>query len=454
MRLVDFFIILLSHALASLPFWHSIRLGKIPNTADFAVISLILYYDVGLVLEVLGYPYESLYFTSLFAADDATFLLATGLLVLAPWLFHAGSWVTNSSGVRRPQDPTSGLDPKKRSLFYFIVLAVSVLLALYSVVQLLPGEPLWFIRARVGLQLGPLLPVLYLPLYFLAFYIRQTDARTRWGLVFSFVLIGLNALTTIIIGARWTILLPFLLLAIFRFRLTVAKLPLVAVGVVVFASVFLTTFKLQYAEASLSLDKLVAATIAGDIARAGVLDTVVNLAEPVGTRVLPYPLAGYVYTALVFVPRPLAPFKGQATGTYVTGYLVGTNPAETNWTFGIGVIEELLVNVGVWLVIPGLFLYGMAMGLLDRATWRVPALVVPTRVGAIWLGGYDLAPTFVIFGIMALVGFVLHRLFGADRPLDTLAPDPPAAPARFAPDARLALEAGGAAIQSSAPRVE
>lgn len=422
MRAVDFAIVLLSHVLASAGFWRCIMQHRLPNTADFAVISLIFYYDLGLLLEAAGYHYESLFFSSLFEADDGTFLLAMLFLAAAPWLFHAGSILTNRRADHHPQAPTTRLDPARLPAFYGLLAVVAVPLAVYGLRQLLSGTPLWLVRIELGLQWGPLIVVLYLPLHFLAFYVRQADAHTWRGLLVAGGLAGATLLSTAAIGERTMLLVPFLILAIFRLRMTIARLVVSAAVLVVIASALLPILRWQYAGTDLGVGALVAETISADVARSGVLDTALELAEPVGTRLLPYPGAGYVYSVLFFVPRQWAPFKGGPTTQYFTGYLAGTPPEETNWSLGVGVIEELILNLGLLAVVPGLLLYGLGMGLLDRLSWRVPALVVPTRLAAVWLCGYNLPALLNLFGVMVLIGLALHLAF-VQRPAAAPLPD-------------------------------
>jgi hypothetical protein len=422
MRTIDFLIALASHAFAFLPFWSSVRKGKLPNTAHFATLSIMLYYDLGLVLEVLGYPYRSAYFSSLFGARDDTYLVAMILLAVAPWLFHAGSLLVNPRGALQPQEPNSSLVPSSRWPFYLLASSVAVLLASYGGLQLLQHDAIWLARLRLGETWGPLIIVLYLPLHFLAFYVRQTDAHTRWGLAFALGLALATVVSTAAIGQRTIILLPFLILVIFRFKMTLGKLPIVAAALLLIASTLLTLFKYQYAQAELQTTDLIADTISNDIARGPVLRTTIELSDPLGARLLPYPFAGYAYSLLFFVPRQLAPYKGGPTAQYFTSYMSGDYFEDTNWALGIGVIEELILNGGVLLVIPGLLLYGVAMGLLDKVSWRVPSLVVPTRLAAIWLCGYNLPALLMLFGVMALVGASLHHLFVHNQVVRTVQP--------------------------------
>jgi hypothetical protein len=408
MRTLLILAVLASHGAASVPFWNSIRRGKIPRTADFAAASFILYYDIGLAFELLGYPFVSNHFKSLLTADDGTFSLAVFFLTFAPWLLHAGSWVTSRVVPRQLQVPVTGMSPSGEIAFCALAVAVAGPLVIYNIAQLIGGLPLWEVRSKVGLQLGPMVLLLYLPLCFLAFFISQANSRSRRGLLISVLLAALSILSTIVLAERWTVLLPLLIIALFRFRLTLPRLAAIGVIGLVLAAFLLANFKIQFSGDAVTTNHLFTSTISADISRAGTLATAIEDSRAVGTTVLPYPGAGYLYTGLVYFPRQVAPFKGHSTAIYFTSYLLGTNPAEQNWPFGLGYLAEIMLNLGLLFVLPGLVVYGMGMGLLDRLSWKVPATLVATRLLVVWLAGYDLGGIFPIFGTMGIIGLALH----------------------------------------------
>ena len=449
MRIIDIALIFISHGLALVPFVGSMLHGKRPATSDFAVLSFILYYDIGIALELLGFQYWSDYFLPLFGADDSVFLLSVAFIATGPWLVHAGSWLANRNGRVLPQEPITGIAPQRRSLFYALLALVAVPLALYGLALTLDGNPVWLTRLNVASAWGPFIVILYLPLHFLAFYVIQRDSRSLWGNITCMALAFATVLSTLAIGQRTTILLPFLVLALFRFRMTLPRLTIAVVILVVSAATLLTFFKFAYAQSQLDTADLLAETLSNDLARAPVMRTVLEVSEPVGTEVLPYSMAGYVYSALFFVPRSLAPFKGVSTAHYYTGYVAGTDPEETYWGLGVGMIEELLLNVGILLVVPGLLLYGVLMGCLDRLSYHVPTLQVPTRLAALWLCGYNLPSILLTFGMMALVGVALHLLFIRTQPAGEPAKVGTAQLQGQPPDPNLASRPLGGAIAPS-----
>ncbi len=208
----------------------------------------------------------------------------------------------------------------------------------------------------------------------------------------------------------------------FRLKLSVTRIVLTAIVGLIAAALLLSSFKWQYNGAGRGSIELLAQTVADDFARDGVLARALGATSLVGTKVLAYPMAGYVYCALFFVPRSLAPWKGYPTAQCFTGYVVGMAADTTDWGFGVGAIEEILLNGGLLLFIPMMLVYGFAMGLFDRLSRRVPSLMVPTRLGAVWVCGYNLSALMLLFGTMFLVVLALHSTLvtrdsaGADLP--------------------------------------
>src|SRR5438128_2344223 len=161
-----------------------------PPTYQFAVVSLILYYDVGLVLEILGYPYSSEFFGSLLDAGATVQIGGLLAIAAAPWLFRAGATVITRGLPYQAQEPASGIAKRRRFWFYLLTLSIVVPLAVYGVSSWSPAEGLWATRVRVGINLGALVVILYVPLHILAFYVRQSDSRKIFGRVYSLLLVA------------------------------------------------------------------------------------------------------------------------------------------------------------------------------------------------------------------------------------------------------------------------
>jgi len=411
MKLTIFLIILFSHIMALRPFIANTQQGKIPNTSHFATLSIILYYDLGLVIEVFEFPDKSGFFTPFFNENDLILFSEFILILIAPWLFHLGANITNKVNSQNSTNYYSRLRNSTKSLFYIIIISISVYYAILGLMEILPNDPIWVVRARIGKKWGALIILLYLPLHFLAFYTRQSDSKAKTGLLFSLGLTVATIFSTIGMGERTNMLLPLLILILFRKNISIFKIVIFLIIGTLAASALLPLFKWQNTDKNSSISELVVETINGDFYRGGVLATTLEKTELVGTNIMPYPMAGYVYSLLYYVPRQIAPFKGWSTSQTFTSDIVRTPVEDTSWGFGVGVIEEILLNVGFLWCIPGLVLYGMGMGLLDKISSRVPSILIPTRLAAIWLCGYDSSALLLTFGTMAIAAFSLHQLF-------------------------------------------
>lgn len=411
MKLLVFITILISHLFAARPFYLRLRHEEMPSTIHFATISVILYYDLGLGLEALNFPYESNFFLPLFSADEKIILQAFALILFTPWLFELGATLTNKYTNFGIQEPNASLNKERQNLFYFITTSISIALAIFGYRQFAQNPSIWFSRQQIGEALGPFIILLYFPTCFLGFYVRLTNAKTQFGSLYSLGLAIASIFSTFAVGQRNTILVPLLVLTLFHAKINLTRITVFVCVAVVAASALLPIFKWQYSHVDASILDLVGETINGDFSRSPILKTALEMAEPVGTSIMPYPLAGYVYALLYYVPRSIVPFKGWSTAQYFTSELARTPVEDTTWGFGVGAIEEILLNTGLWLLVPGLIVYGMCMGMLDKLSGRIPSLVVSTRLAAIWLCGYDLVSLLVTFGTMAIISFGFHYLF-------------------------------------------
>jgi hypothetical protein len=398
-----------------------------PRTVDFATLSILLYYDVGIVCKALFPNVRSDYFPPLAEVNDRILTLAAVILTAAPWLFHAGTALAKRGHVDEMDIERTSLKISRLLIFYVICLCVCGPLVYMGLQHTQSNDEVWVIRSRVTAEWGPLIVILYLPLHLLAFYVAQANSRTWLGLLTSAGLALATVASTAPIGQRTTVLLPFMVIMFFRLKLSVTRIALTAGLAVAGAALLLSTFKWQYT-GSTSPGELFAQTVADDFSRDGVLARTLESSELIGTRVLTYPMSGYAYCALFFVPRWLAPVKGYPTAQQFTAYIVGMTPEGTDWGFGVGAIEEILLNGGLLLLAPILLFYGFIMGIFDRLSRQIPTLVVPTRLGAVWLCGYNLSALILLFGTMFMVVLALHGVLvfrrrpAASSPLARLQP--------------------------------
>jgi hypothetical protein len=414
MSLIILITIFFSHAIAIYPFVSVLQKDKMPNTAHFAVVSVILYYDFGLIIESLGLSVGNIHFIPFLDAKPSIVLTASVLLALAPWLFLLGSKITNRENGRKLTNDFSYLRESTKPLFYTILVLICIYLSITGVIEIIQDVSLWGSRDRITEKWGAFILVLYLPLHFLSFYTKQSDSDSKNGFLFSIGLSVATILSTIGIAQRTNMLLPLLILSLFRKKISLQKIVVFVVVALVAASVLLPFFKWQKQDSqdiSSSIGVLVAETIETDFYRGGVLISALEKTDLVGTKIMPYAMSGYLYTTLFYVPREIAPFKGWSTSQTFTALVDKTLVEDTKWAFGVGVIEELLLNIGLALSLPCLFIYGMGMGLLDKISQRIPSLLIPTRLGAIWICGYESSVLLFTFGTMTLVSIILHLLF-------------------------------------------
>jgi hypothetical protein len=407
-------IILFSHAMAAYPFVSNIQNGKMPSTSQFAVISMILYYDFGLVLESLGLFAGTPYFIPFFNAKPHIVLQAFVLVASAPWLFLLGSRFTNKQKSQGLVTRYSNLKESTKVLFYVLTISISIYLLVTGFARILQGNALWDARTQIGDDFGPFVLILYLPLHFLSFYTRQSDSTSKRGLLFSVGLAFATIISTLSIAQRTTMLLPIMILALFREKISLQKISIFVIVAVIAASTLLPFFKWQKASSddlSSSFGTLISETVEFDLYRGGTLVSALEKSDLLGTKILPYAMSGYVYALFYYVPRNIAPFKGWSAPRHFTSFIDKTAVEDTNWCFAIGALEEVVLNIGFLLSMPCLFVYGMGMGLLDKASARIPSLLVPSRLAGIWLCGYDLGALLHYFVAMIAVSLVMHLLF-------------------------------------------
>ena len=379
---------------------------------DYAFVSVVVFYDVGLFAEILGVrldghlPSVSMYSVSIQLGTCAA-------IALTPWLIEIGYRIAAGS---MPMQRFRVMRVPVRRLpgFIFAVLAFSALGG-YFALPLLSSSTLWAARTAVGETLGPFAILLYLPLYALAFVVQA--GRVPWSLRVGIVIgaVSVAAISTMPLGQRTLVLLPVVLVlasnAILAGRLS--RLATAGLLLATGAAILLPYFKWQHAEANSTLSLLLA-VVTSDLSRANVLSDVLNRAAALGPTSVPFLGSGYVYSLLFFVPRNLAPFKGSATAIWYTGDVLGIRPDSLTWGFGIGMVEESVLNFGLAMAPIALCCYGAALRLLERLSIKYRTTFIPSALAAIWLCGYHLPAIFMLFGGMIAVCIFFEHLF-ADR---------------------------------------
>jgi len=400
---------LASNCLAALPLVMRLRKGVWPRIADFGAVSLLVFYGVGLLAE-LGSSESSSPLTPLFAGFESTKYATLALIALAPWILHLGSMCVNTKIADVALTDRVELSRRCRSPFLFAVIAICSLIAAQGIAAWLSAPSIWAVRAQLGERWGQWIIWFYIPLYLLAFVASTTEVRSRTGRAAFYSIAILSVCASIPVGQRTLVLLPLVIVFMFSNGLSLKRALLVPAIAVVFAVLLLPVFKWQFGEGDLSLGQKVASSIQSDTSRARALSYTLSRAEVAGSYLMPYPMAGYVYSLAFFVPRSIAPWKGYSTAQFFTADVVGGEVAPITWGLGLGAMEEILVNAGALFVVPGLFAYGLLMGLMDRLSERVPSLLLPTRLATLWVGGYHIPALLLTFGPMIVVSTVLAAL--------------------------------------------
>ena len=409
LKLASIFIIA-THIVAAWPMVRALRRSRLPSTIDFACASVIMYYDLGLVIELLGL-HDDRNFPPFFSLSTDTIGWALLFLLLAPWLFRLGDLLVSAGRPMAGDAGWSAIHPRRISLFYAAMTALCIAVAMLGVRSLLAAPTIWQARGGIGPAFGPYIIILYIPIFVLGFFVRQTQARTSVGAWFILFLVITGLAATVPVGERSLLILPVLIPLAFRSAMTPRRVISLGVGALLAASLLLPILKWQFAGKDLRPGQLMLETIEGDFSRSSVLATALELSHPAGTMVLRYPFEGYVYSALLFVPRSIAPWKGQSTPVYYTAAMTGISVEDTQWMYGIGAIESAALNGGLVAVAPVLLLCGIGLALLDRVSARVPGVVVPARLCGLWTCCYDISALMLVYGGMLLLGYLLHDVF-------------------------------------------
>jgi hypothetical protein len=258
--------------------------------------------------------------------------------------------------------------------------------------------------------MGPLIVLMLIPCGLLCFYVCLPESHFSWGRAFTGFLVLASVWSAVALGERTFVLAPLLILGLFYGRVSWKRVVAFGGILLVLDEFVLPFFKAQYQGEESTADN-VAAVFDGDLARGPILVQSVEWAKALGSRALPYPGAGYVYTGLFYVPRIVAPFKGSSTASWFTAAVFSSNDTKLNWGFGVGGIEELLLNLG-WLgLIPGLVAVGAVFSGLDRLAKGIPAVSIFTSLAGIWFCGYDSTAILYGFGSITIFAACLQFVF-------------------------------------------
>jgi hypothetical protein len=402
-------LLILSHGLYLVPLARAVGKSILPSPIDLVGISAVAYFDLGMILEGCGFQFHSPFFTPFFEAPQSQVMIGVILIAASPWLMRLGSQNGSAGKVETRMSELREGTPRLTFYGLLIAICISCTLIPLSLIALTPR--LWESRAVLGERMGPWIIFLSFPMYLLAFYVRLRDAETRLGRCVLVFLLVSATLSTLAVGERTLVLLPSFIILLFGQTFSLRRWT-ATIGVsVLTTALLLPLFKSAYQESSHSTLNMLADTVGNDFYRVPELAATLRMSSWVGGESVSYPGAGYFYAACMFLPRRVAPFKGESSAQQFTAQIMQQAPTSLSWGFGISAISEAIFNVGVLFTPFVLVAYGAAIGWLTRKTPSWMSLEIPLCLAALWIFGYHLSALLVNFGAMALVGLACERLF-------------------------------------------
>ncbi len=388
------------------------RAGLLPPTWQFGALGIIIFYDLGLLLQMAGMPYQSMVFPHLEHATETELTLLVLVVLASPYLLGAGSFLVRCESLLSAREHLVPFAPRTQLLFVLLLVPPSLALAAFGINAVWGAASIASIKLDWLAMLGSAYIVFLLPMFAVAFLVRTRYSRTPMGRLLVLLLVACSAAATLFLGQRTMTLLPILILFLFYFRFRFRYVLAGGIIIVSFAAGMMLFYKGYAVRQDLSFTERVQKVINDDLTRGNVLLRALQESEMVGTRVLPLSGQGYWYAATLFVPRRILPQKGYSTTAYFTGGAIGQDVEFLDWGLGVGFLEQICLNFGWLALMPGTFLYGFALGLLDLLRlWR-PGTVAPVSLGAAWMSGYDLASVVLYFGSMLLFALLMETLCG------------------------------------------
>lgn len=401
---------------------HSIFLGrfilfvtnrKMPDALGFLGLGLFIYYDIGIIFEMFTDKYQNLFFRSLFSRTDSSSIYALLVIIIFPILFYFGWLLAGKISIRpnthKPKRLASSIVDRRLMGFIIFATIVSCGSVIFGLGYLRSSSNLWSARLQLSNDLGPAIVILRLPIALLCFWIVQQQARTKSGKVFSVFLAIAAILVNFSMGQRTTVLLPILILLIFS-RISLPRFVLFGTVMILASAFILPAFKWQYQDQQ-SKDTLIYNTVFTDLHRANILaETVENAMDGSNAEIIPYPGAGYTYGALLYIPRPLVPFKGYGTSSYYTAWKTGEDVEGLRWALALSSIDEMIINFGLLGLLATIPL-GFLFYFLDKSSLNWPAYSIPIKLSVVWLCGYDISVVINLFFTIFIFVYILNLVF-------------------------------------------
>ncbi|MCW5966049.1 MAG: hypothetical protein KIT83_18575 [Bryobacterales bacterium] len=394
----------------------SLRHGYVPPAWQFGALGVMLFYDLGLMLQFWGLPYRSSYFPELAHAGEDERTMVVMVVLAAPYLLWLGSRLVTRDRYVSSELHVLRFAPKMQVLFAVMLLPPSLALAAFGVSAVWGAASIAAIKMEWLQVLGSAYLAFMAPMFAVAFLVRTDFSRRPPGRVLVIVMVACSTGATLFLGQRTMTLLPLLILFLFyfRFRLrwAIAGLALI----VSFAAGMVWFYKGYAVDQNMAFEERLVKVVNDDFTRGNVLMRALQESEVAGTKVLAVPGQGYLYAASLYIPRAILPQKGYSTTAYFTGVAIGQDVEFLNWGLGVGFLEQICLNFGLAALLPGVMVYGMGLGLLDLVRRRMPGTLVGGCLGAVWISGYDAAAVILYFGSMVIFAALLEMVFSSSNP--------------------------------------
>lgn len=411
-----FLLIVAGHAPLLLRAIGGLRKGYVPPAWQFGALGVMLFYDLGLMLQLWGLPYRSAYFPELAHAGEDERTLLVLVVLAAPYLLWCGSRLVTRDHCVSSELHLLHFGPRMQLLFTLMLLPPSLALAAFGVSAVWGVVSIAAIKMEWLSLLGSAYLAFMMPMFVVAFLVRTDFSRRPGGRALVFVMVACSTGATLFLGQRTMTLLPLLILFLFYFRFrmrwAVASLALI----VSFAAGMVWFYKGYAVEQNLPFEERLVQVVNDDFTRGNVLLRALQESELAGTKVLPVPGQGYLYAASLYIPRGILPQKGYSTTAYFTGVAIGQDVEFLNWGLGVGFLEQICLNFGLMALLPGVIVYGMGLGLLDLLRRRMPGTLAGVCLGAVWISGYDAGAVILYFGSMVIFATLLELVFSSSDP--------------------------------------
>lgn len=402
--------------------WHIVRRyshGNWPSVVDMAALSSIIYLDLGIFAELLDIPFNpasAIYVDPLFIPyrDISEIVMWLTIVIVSPYLIYLGGFITNPGNSTVSQAPYTRIPDTRINLFILVSIMITLPLSMFAIIQVLRN---WggSLDGLIDTRRFFFIILSNYPAAAITVYIRQQNfrERSRWWFILTLFILAIPLM--IYVAKRNSLIILPLILFLFYRRHSLRLLAMLLTIMVIFVTLIRPFTKTAlYENESNSTDptELFIDTIYSDFYP---LPLIISLNKLVGPtqNLTSYPFEGYVWAFSIFFPDSIATYKQSIRSSqfYSMHYVKGIPLDDVRHTMEGGLLSDIQINAGSWAMLPGIIIYGVVFGLLDRLSRTIPAMVVPTRMMAAIIYMYQLSAVFLMFGAIFIFTLTLSLVF-------------------------------------------